>query len=471
MQTDRLSNPTTTAVESDPEPAGDTRIASTLDARMHGALYLFLQQIRARPVGRFIREIRKLEALPSSEYRRRLARRLEDTLEGARRWVPLYSTGRWQRALRGGARDIGAWPVLERADLSVHFDALHSRRIRLLDVKRRSSSTTGNPVRVTMHSHSAAWQWAWEYHVMERHGVPLGTPTLVFWGGQVKPLEDWIRNRRGFSTTDLSPERLDRAAEAVLSGRFPILLTYPSAAFQLARHIARRRPDMKPALPYVKVGGEPLFPFQREAIERWLGRRVVNFYGASEVGPIAAECPAGALHVCTENVHLEILQGQDPAPPGTDGDVVLTPLTNPLMPLVRYRIGDRAKLVEKHCPCGSARPVLKDVRANAGQTMQSRDGTRWHGSVLADRMLEITRCMPVDAFRQVAFEQEDADRWKVLVEAENGPHPELATELRRVVREQAGRDLEVEVAWTALIPRERSGKFRYYRVGSRAPLH
>jgi phenylacetate-CoA ligase len=43
-----------------------------------------------------------------------------------------------------------------------------------------------------------------------------------------------------------------------------------------------------------------------------------------------------------------------PVPPGMPGELVVTPLTTSGMALVRYRLGDRGRLLTGACGCGSA---------------------------------------------------------------------------------------------------------------------
>ena len=49
-----------------------------------------------------------------------------------------------------------------------------------------------------------------------------------------------------------------------------------------------------------------------------------------------------------------------PVPPGTEGNIVVTCLTNYAMPLLRYRLGDFAEL-GSDCSCGRGLPVLKRI--------------------------------------------------------------------------------------------------------------
>jgi phenylacetate-CoA ligase len=86
-------------------------------------------------------------------------------------------------------------------------------------------------------------------------------------------------------------------------------------------------------------------------------------YSTSETGPLAYQCrhQAGAVHHLHEDASaVEIVdEAGRPVPPGTPGELVVTPLTTSGMALFRYRLGDRAQLLTGECGCGSAaRSVL-----------------------------------------------------------------------------------------------------------------
>jgi phenylacetate-CoA ligase len=60
-------------------------------------------------------------------------------------------------------------------------------------------------------------------------------------------------------------------------------------------------------------------------------------------------------------------------PPGRQGEVVVTPLSDSGMALFRYRIGDRGHLQQPGCPCGSLAKTL----LLAGRTAQSFNVDGW----------------------------------------------------------------------------------------------
>jgi phenylacetate-CoA ligase len=94
----------------------------------------------------------------------------------------------------------------------------------------------------------------------------------------------------------------------------------------------------------------------RLQIEKALGAKVLDKYGAREFSGIAYQCQSSKnLHIMDESYIVEILKDGQPAQPGELGEVVITDLNNFSVPLIRYRIGDLAVQVDNSLPCKCGR--------------------------------------------------------------------------------------------------------------------
>jgi phenylacetate-CoA ligase len=82
----------------------------------------------------------------------------------------------------------------------------------------------------------------------------------------------------------------------------------------------------------------------RDLVRRIPDCRLVDRYGCVEAGLIAVQCPqCNDYHPANRHLVLEILaEDGQPAAPGALGRVVVTPLFNYAMPLIRYETGDYA---------------------------------------------------------------------------------------------------------------------------------
>ena len=88
---------------------------------------------------------------------------------------------------------------------------------------------------------------------------------------------------------------------------------------------------------------------------------VHQVYGSNEAGPIGVSCTSGeGFHINTKVVLVEVLDPLTGAPmaEGQCGEIVVTPLQNGVMPLLRYQQGDLGCLSSGQCTCGHSSPKL-----------------------------------------------------------------------------------------------------------------
>jgi phenylacetate-coenzyme A ligase PaaK-like adenylate-forming protein len=87
-------------------------------------------------------------------------------------------------------------------------------------------------------------------------------------------------------------------------------------------------------------------------------------YSSNDTGPIGYQCShcnGGIHHLFQEHCILEVLNEETllPMPVGEAGKLVVTKLQNRLMPIIRYDIGDRGRIVGQDCPCGRTEPLFE----------------------------------------------------------------------------------------------------------------
>lgn len=94
---------------------------------------------------------------------------------------------------------------------------------------------------------------------------------------------------------------------------------------------------------------------QRE-IEGLLGSRLFPHYGLRESclgGAVTCRAHEG-MHVRENHIIVEIIgKNGRPVANGEYGELVITTIGMEIMPLIRYRTGDRARILPETCPCGA----------------------------------------------------------------------------------------------------------------------
>ncbi|MFQ5619518.1 MAG: phenylacetate--CoA ligase family protein [Rhodospirillales bacterium] len=236
------------------------------------------------------------------------------------------------------------------------------------------------------------------------------------------------------------------------------LLTYPSNLLQLARH-CRERGMTLPGLRGIETFAEVLQPAVREACREAWDVPVVDMYSAQEVGYMALQCPDHEhYHVQAESALVEVLNDQEhPCRPGETGRVVVTPLHNFAMPLIRYEIGDFAEVGEP-CSCGRGLPVLRRIVGRERNTLTLPSGDRIWPSFPAGMFLAIA---PV---RQVQLIQRRPDEIELKLAVDGTLSGDQEERLRQALNKRLGHPFAYRFTYVDEIPRSAGGKYEDFRV-------
>ncbi|MEQ1866465.1 MAG: hypothetical protein ABL996_17640, partial [Micropepsaceae bacterium] len=152
----------------------------------------------------------------------------------------------------------------------------------------------------------------------------------------------------------------------------------------------------RPASPVRCVlSGEMVRPGVRQLIGDCFACPTTSLYSMAEVGIVAGEVsPEPVYRVAASSCIVEILDGEgQPVEPGQTGEVVVSPLNNRAMPLLRYCTGDRGAWIDG---AGAGRDFrLVDAR----EPQQLFDGAGHAVSTL--RFRKLIAMLPVAACRFV----------------------------------------------------------------------
>lgn len=260
-------------------------------------------------------------------------------------------------------------PLLERGDIvdagpgffSGDVPASHGA---VFDIA--SSGSTGTPVRVRGSGMTQTMQQALSLRGYRWHDYDFSAKAAIIRaavaGGPPPAKTTWSPLPGGGPSVLLDTAlAFDALLDRLIEEEPDYLTSHPYTLLGLLEESERtgRRPSK---LQKVRTLGEALEPRIRDLARRVWGVPVIDLYGAMEVGFIALQCPeADGLHVMSEGVLLEILDDAgEPCAPGESGRVVVTALHNYASPLIRYALGDYAR-VGAPCHCGRGLPVIDRV--------------------------------------------------------------------------------------------------------------
>ena len=392
--------------------------------------------------------------------------RLAYVLNRAATQVPFYRE-QWAMRRRQGDQSswesLENWPILDKGALRENPTAFVADDCNIRQMfHEHTSGTTGKSLDLWWsRSTVRAWYALFEARWRKWYGVSRHQRWAILGGQLITPVRQekppfWVWNHAMhqlyMSSYHLSPSNISYYLDALQRYKIRYLLGYTSALYALAQNIISSNKTM--AQPRVVItNAEPVYDYQRQAIEQAFRCPVRETYGMSEIVSAGSECEAGHLHLWPEVGWIEVLENADsPAPIDHVGDIVATGLLNTDMPLIRYRVGDRGALSSQtRCECGRSLPQLRSIEGRTDDILYTRDGR------------QIGRLDPVFKARLPVLEaqiiQERLDRIRVLYVPAPDYTNEAGQSLIERIQERFG-DVNVILESVPEVPRTNNGKFR-----------
>ncbi|MDI6808900.1 MAG: hypothetical protein QME66_07965 [Candidatus Eisenbacteria bacterium] len=414
---------------------------------------------RVREGGRFRRILAELESherWSGDAARKYQEAKLAQVFKWCRR-VPYYAEqlDAW-RVGRGSALEaLNRLPLLDKGIVRSRNNEFHARGLAgLLALKGHTSGTTGTPMTCWRDVEAIRFENASLWRIFRWAGVELNDRRAVMRGDMVVPATQneppfWTRASSKvmlLSLYHLSPRYLPGYLEALRQFAPATIESVPSGLATLASWMVEHGETLQ--LKAAITSSESLLDEQRNRMERAFSCPVIDYYGNSERTVLLARCERGAYHVLWDYAVTEFLPDER-----GDLEVVGTALMNRVMPLLRYRSGDRieAGITGERCPCGRTFPVCGRPEGRLDAYILTPDG-RYIGRV--ERTLT-----GLHHIREAQFIQTAIDRLVIRVVGA----PEFNDEDTRTLVERARNwispELQVSVELVESIPRGPRGKF------------
>ena len=361
-------------------------------------------------------------------------------------------------------QDLQKLPLTGKPEIRAHTEQLKADDAIGL-ARFNTGGSSGEPLIFYIGSKRVSHDVAAKWRATRWWNVDIGDPEIVVWGSpielgaqdRVRQVRDKLFRTQLLPAFEMSAEKLDGFVATICDVKPKMLFGYPSALAHIAEHAEKRGVALDGlGIRVAFVTSERLYNHQREKIEQVFGCPVANGYGGRDAGFIAHQCPAGSMHITSEDIVVEIVDNDGKVlPVGETGEIVVTHLATRDFPFVRYRTGDVGALSNEQCSCGRGLPVLKEIQGRSTDFVVAQNGTVIHGLAL----IYILRDLPgIAAFKVI---QENLRLVRIELVKGEGYMEANEQAITEVFHSRLGAMVSVEFEYCDEIKPEKSGKFRY----------
>ncbi len=416
-----------------------------------------------------LKEFRKYEFASPAAVETYQLKKLRSLLVHAGQTVPYYQeifrSVQFKPEEASLSRDMSRLPILTKSILRERSKELLAKSSdpRSL-MPNASGGSTGKPVEFYQDKNYWETAHASRSMFMSWWGIAQGEPTASVWGAD-RDIPDWNWRERLHhklcqvkicNAFALSEARLEQFC-LDLNKWQPRFVNGYATALEVFSRFLLEHPEFKIRPMAVESSAETLTDAQRERIEKAFAAPVFNFYGSREVNNLAAECNAHrGLHTNMLSRYIEVVDDDGwPLAPGVPGRILVTDLSNAVMPLIRYENEDIGSWSDSACSCGRPFRLLEKVWGRSSDMITTRSGKLIHGEYFTHLFYHVPE---VSVFQIV---QESIDCVRVSIVLRQGVQNFSSEKIREKIAGALGEGVQCEVSTVEAIARSASGKHRF----------
>jgi len=380
---------------------------------------------------------------------------------GREEFAPPLSRGGWEGFATNTQSELitNSLPILQKDEVVRHKDEMLQRGVDLRTLRiGNTGGSTGKPVSFYYDRHKHELMRAGMIRSYMWCGWKPGQKILNFWGARqdiqhgnqlINKYHEYISAEKTIAAYEYSESQLDDWTKIILACKPVLLQGYASILAELSGYIIANNIRMPKTILGIYSTAEMLNDWQRTLMERAFGCRVFNQYGSREIPNIACECSHGNQHIFTDMVYLESqsINGED--------RLIITSLSNRLMPFIRYDIGDSGKLKEGDCACGSPFPLMELGLCRSNDLIKTSTGKSIHPSCFNRLLYGQTD------IKQYQYIQTELDKITLNIVSTSKLEIETVNSLKESLHRDIDENMLLEINYVDEIKRSISGKHRY----------
>ena len=322
---------------------------------------------------------------------------------------------------------------------------------------RSTSGTTGSPLIFPKDKNALAYMDAMMHIAYSWHGIDIGDRQSRFWGSSVnikgkglQLLKDFLLNRKRLSAFNMTETNCVNFYNCLMRFKPKYFYGYSNALFLFASNIKSSKLDaMMLGVKIIIATGEVLFKHQRELIRDVFGCAVINEYGTTENGIIGFECEYGNMHIMP-TIYIEIVSKDEEG----YGEILVTELNSRTLPFLRYKTGDRGRLLDVECQCGRPYQLIELFEGRIDSFIKCTNGKLVYDSILAYILK--------DYALQFRANQKNVNTIDITIIPKIHLTEKNTNRIKNHLKKYVGEVMEINIIEVTSIPADPSGKKRYF---------
>ncbi len=430
--------------------------------------YLPIQSLRGQDVGKYLPQLMNDQLKSLSEVIQIRDKKLQVTIETAYKKIPYYSSLFARLNLSPADfnvfSDLRKLPVLSKREILENEKELIDPDFTGRLFLRKTGGSTGMTLHFMREGKALALNDGVMFRCYDWYGIDVGDRQVRFWGVPVtadirrkEQIKDFLANRIRVSAFDISNASCLEQYKRIKKFKPAYFYGYTTAIYGFCLFMKENGISLDDLnLKAVICTAEKMYPHHQKLFSEVFNCPVVDEYGSSENGVIAFQCHKGNMHIMADHLCVEFLDEDDqPVAPGQPGRIVITDLSSHAMPLLRYDIGDIGKYSDERCNCGIELPLMEMVEGRKEDFIRKKDGQLIHAAYLCYTLKE-------DTVHEFKMYQKATDSLLVQIVKAPSFNDRSEKKLEANLRTALGDDVRITFEYLSQIPREKSGKLRYF---------
>lgn len=431
-------------------------------------LYYPAQFLRGQKVWKYIPEVTPLQSISYKHVQQIRDERIRNLIQYSYKKIPYYrklfdEMGISHKDIQG-YNDLKLLPILKKKTILENKDSLINPHSRKRQYERKTGGSTGMVLHFMKEAEALAKNDAIMFRCYNWYDIDIGDKQVRFWG---VPIDQGKRFREAFKDAWLNRIRISafNITEETCINEYKRILKYKPAYFygyttamygfcHILKNLGFHFRDIE--LKAVICTAEKMYPHHRELLSEMFECPIVDEYGSSENGVIAFQCKQGSMHLMSDHLAIEFVDDNgERVAPGEPGRIIITDLSSFQMPQIRYDIGDIGSFSESTCSCGITLPIMNILEGRKEDFIRTKNGKMIHAAYLCYTLKE-------DSVAEFKMYQKSLDQFHVQIVKTPKFNNNSEKKLEKNLRSALGDQIHLTFEYIDNIPREKSGKLRYF---------